>query len=225
MARTASTDREKTVFMSIINGKWAEKVPAGTEGAVERQNKKGETVHELLYNDVSGIITSWAIEKKDFGKQLNVVINDVGEVFTLSIPVESRYFDAFVNKIACADLKKEVKIAPFSFTPKGETDKKTGMNIYQVGNPKALDINGKLPFFFTKENPNGRPQPMKDGRPLADGETLEEEEWKAYFLQVSIFNQKFIEKIAPKSAAPAAKKEEELPGKTQHAPPDSDLPF
>lgn len=220
MSRTATTEGGKKAFMSIINGKWAEKAEAGTEGAVERKNKKEEIVHELLYNDVSGIITSMVIEKKDFGKQLNVVIDDVGEVFTLSIPVESRYFDAFVNKIACADLKKPVRLAPFSFIPSGETKAKSGMNIYQVGNPKAIaDVKkgqeGKLPYFFTKEAPNGRPQPMKDGQPLAEGEQLEEEEWKAYFLQVSLFNQRVVERLAVKflgAEAPApAKKEDELP--------------
>jgi len=112
MARTTPTDGAGKTFMSIINGKWAEKVKEGTEGAVERKNKKEETVHEKLYSDVSGIIKSMVIEKKDFGKQLNVVIDDVGEAFTLSIPVESKYFDAFVNKIACADFTKPVRLAP-----------------------------------------------------------------------------------------------------------------
>ncbi len=248
MARTTNTNGGGKTFMTIINGKWAEKVEKGIEGAVERKNKKEEIVHELLYNDVSGIITSMVIEKKEFGKQLNVVIDDVGEAFTLSIPVESRYFDAFVNKIACADFKKPVRIAPFSFIPNGETKPKSGMNIYQVGNPKAItDVKkgqeGKLPYFFTKEAPNGRPQPMKDGQPLAEGETLEEEEWKAYFLQVSLFNQKVIEKMAVKQlgAEPAVKKEDELPSAPAapakapakkaaakapvHAPPLDDLPF
>ncbi len=224
MARTKQTEGGGKTFMTIINGKWAEKVDKEIEGAVERKNKKEEIVHELLYNDVSGIITSMVIEKKEFGKQLNVVIDDVGEAFTLSIPVESRYFDAFVNKIACADFKKPVRIAPFSFTPNGETKPKSGMNIYQVGNPKAItDVKkgqeGKLPYFFTKEAPNGRPQPMKDGQPLAEGETLEEEEWKAYFLQVSLFNQKVIEKMAVKQlgADPSVKKEDELPSATHAA--------
>lgn len=201
MSRTAATEREKQVFMSIIEGQWAEKVDKGTEGAKERVNKKGETVYELLFGDVSGIVKGMSIEKREHGKQLNVTIDDVGEVYTLSIPVESRYFSDFVNKIASADLKKEVRIAPFAFTPKGEKDKKTGINIYQVGNPLAITENvkkgqeGKLPRFFTKENPQGMPQPMKDGKPLQDGDKLEDEEWKAYFLQVSIFLQKYVEKL------------------------------
>lgn len=229
MARTTTTERTKTVFMSIIDGRWAEKVEKGTEGAKERVNKKNETVYEMLYDDVSGVIKSMVIEKRDHGKQLNVLIDDVGEAFTLSIPVESRYFGDFVNKISCADLKKEVRLAPFSFIPNGETEKKSGMNVYQPGNPLAITENvkkgqeGKLPRFFTKEKPQGMPQPMKDGVPLKDGDKLEDEEWKAYFLQVSIFLQKHVEKIAPKPTAAPSKKEEELP--TANAPATDDLPF
>ena len=251
MARTEPTEGGGKTFMSIVNGKWAEKVEKGTERAVERINKKEQTVYERLYNDVSGKIISMVIEKKEFGKQLNVVIDDVAEAFTLSIPVESKYFDAFVNKIACADFTKPVRLAPYSFIPPGETKPKSGMNIYQEGNPKAItDVKkgqeGKLPYFFTKENPNGRPQPMKDGQPLAEGEELAEEEWKAYFLQVSLFNQTAIEGLAVKQlgaavkapeknepavaapakakAAPAAKKKAD-PKPIEPAASGSDLPF
>ena len=201
MSRTAATEHEKKAFMTIVNGKWAEKVEKGTTGSIERVNKKGDTVHEMQYSDVTGVVKDLKIEKKDFGKQLNVLIDDVGETYTLSIPVESRYFDAFCSKIGNADMSKPMTITPYSFTPNGEKSVKTGINIYQIGNPKALkadgtiDVKGKLPFYFTKENPHGRPLPQKDGRPLADGETLEEEEWKAYFLIISMFNQKYIEKF------------------------------
>lgn len=215
MSRTASTEHEKKAFMTIVGGKWAEQVSEGTPNAKERKNKKEKTVYELHYNDVTGVIKSLKIEKKDFGKQLQVVIDDVGETYTLSIPVESKYFDSFCSKIGCADLTMEVKIVPYAFTPNGESKAKTGVNLYQHGNAKATTPDGKLPYFFTKEAPNGRPQPMKDGSPLQDGQKLEEEEWQAYFLQVSMFNQKYIEKLLPSVDAVAAREAKKTASSTQ----------
>lgn len=226
MSRTVSNEHEKKAFMSIVNGKWAEKVDKDTEGAKERKNKKYATVYELLYDDVTGIIKGLKIEKKDFGKQLQVLIDDVGETYTLSIPVESKYFDSFCSKIGNADLTKPVKIVPYAFIPSGESKVKSGINIYQPGNPKALDAKGgvdpkgKLPYFFTKENPNGRPQPER--------EVMEEEEWKAYFLTVSMFNQKYIEKLVlPVATAAEMKKDVRQVSKPlpEMVPGSEKLPF
>ena len=234
MARTESSQGEggsKSNFMSIVGGKWAEKVPQGTEGAIERKNKKDVMVYEKHYDDVSGIIKSMKIEKKDFGKQLQIEIADVDEVYTLSIPVDSKFFDSFCSKIGCADLSRTLRIRPYSFTPKGEEHAKLGINIYQTDNDNAIVpesgiVTGKLPYFFTKEKPNGRPQPPKENS------EMDEEDWKMYFMVVSKFNQQYIVKLmggteAPKTEAKSVRENKagKKAAETLATTPDDDLPF
>lgn len=148
----------KKTYLSIISGKFAQKVDAGTPNAVTRKIKKGKNegqdTHELLFDKLSGQIKEMTIKRNDFGEQLEIVLSDVGEVFYVNIPVESKYFDHFCSKIGSANLNQTVEIAPYSFTPKGETTTKSGINLFQGGQ--------KLPYFFTKEDPKGKPFPSEE---------------------------------------------------------------
>ena len=47
MARTNSTHNKK-IYLSIVGGRFAEKVDKDTAGAVSRKNKKEEIVWEIL---------------------------------------------------------------------------------------------------------------------------------------------------------------------------------
>jgi hypothetical protein len=74
------------------------------------------------------------------------------------------------------DLKKPVKIVPFSFIPDGKKNSKKGINLYQN------DI--KVESFYydtdTKENINGYPKPKKGGK-------LTKSEWRKYFSEAGEF--------------------------------------
>ena len=224
MGLEETTEGSRTTFLTLYKGVWAKKVDKDTEGAKERKNKKEVTIYEKHYKTVSGTIKSIKIEKKDFGKQLQIEMSDVDETYTLSIPVESRYFDAFCAKIGHADLSRPISIAPYSFIPSGETHEKSGLNIYQHDNDKAVDEKGKLPYFFTQEEPKGKPQPDKTNA------EMDSDSWKVYFMQVTIFYQKYILALMggnPKTEAKPVRQNKagKKAAETLAATPDDDLPF
>ena len=209
MARTAHTEHSDKVYVSIVGGKFAQKVKSTTDGAVKRYSDKGKKdVYEILYQDLSGRIRMLKIEKTDYGKQLAILLDDVGEETQISIPVDSKYFDNFCSKIQNADLSKEIKLAPYSFMPKDKQTKMTGINIYQSGE--------KLGYYYSKENPMGKPFPAKEG--------MDEDEWKMFKLQERAFFQKMIEELAKKISSKASSNEQ--PNNETLVPtPDDDLPF
>jgi hypothetical protein len=172
----ASSNSSRKTYLQIISGRFAQKVEKGTPGAVERENKKKVMVYELLHDKLSGKIKEMTITKSDFGEALEVSMEDVGEHFHVSIPVESKYFDSFAAKIGSADLTKEVELAPYSFEPKDGSGKKTGLNIFQSGT--------KLGYFFSKDDPKGKPQPS--------AEKLDDKMWKIYKIQERDFYCKYI---------------------------------
>lgn len=201
MART-NADHTQKVYLNIVGGQFAERAKADTPNAVKRYSeKKQQDVWEILNDRTSGMIKEIKIEKGDYGKQLIITMTDVDENYLISIPVESKYFDSFCSKIGNADLNKLIELAPYSFEPKDGGNKRIGMNIYQDGQ--------KLDYFFSKENPKGKPFPASD--------KLDEDDWKMYKLQERKFYCEFIDKLKLSNV--------ELPDNADNRAQDDDLPF
>lgn len=204
MARTNSTHNKK-IYLSIVGGRFAEKVDKDTAGAVSRKNKKEEIVWEILNDKTSGVIKNMKIDSNEsFGKQLILSMEDIGEEYSITIPVESRYFDGFCNKIQSADLSKQIELAPYSFLPSNSENKKVGMNIYQDGK--------KLEYFYSKEDQKGKPFP--------DSEKLEDDEYKIFKIRERKFFCALIEELNAKLPLYANKEVN-----TQQENSSDDLPF
>lgn len=168
-------DRTRKIYLSIINGKFAQKVDKDTANAVERKNKKDVMVHELMHDKASGFIKEVKVEKNDLGKQLIIVMEEIGEVYVISIPVESKYFDSFCSKIGSVNLSESLELAPYSFEGK-DGKKHTGLNIYQNGN--------KMAYFFSNDDPKGKP--------MVGEERLDDVNYKIFKLQERDFFCKYI---------------------------------
>ena len=166
MGLTTSEKGTKT-YLSIINGKFAQKVKAETPNAVARENKNKVTIHELLYDALEGQILGLKMETSDFGRQLTVEVRSGIDKFNLAIPMESKYFDNFCYKINAVNLNQDVKMIPYSFDPGDSKGKKTGINFYQ-GDVKVM-------HYYSVEDPKGKPFP--------EGKELSESKWKIYKLQ------------------------------------------
>lgn len=203
-----STSHKKRTYLSIVNGKIAQKVEEGTSGAVSRKNKNEQVIHELLHDSVSGRIKEMKIEQKTFSggktKQLEILMDDIGDAFILTLPVDSKFFDQFASKIGNANLEETIEITPYSFTPKGEAKKKSGLNLYQGGN--------KLGYFFSKENPMGKPFPPE--------EQMDEEEYRVFKIKERKF---YCDYIMGKTAAVVAKANQKI--EPSLSLPDDGLPF
>jgi hypothetical protein len=89
-----TTDNHRK-FVTIVGGKWVLAVPEGTEGAVERVNKLGKTVHELQFTYVDGTLREGRMKIGQFGTTLELDLEDEGQVYVVQIPVPSDYFSAF----------------------------------------------------------------------------------------------------------------------------------
>lgn len=214
-------------FLNIVAGKFAQRVPEGTNGAVSRKNKKDALVWEMLYDSLSGQITSMKIEKDDYGKHMAVDVKSGIDTFQVQIPVDSKYFDTFCYKINNVDLSKDVKITPYSFEPSDGSGKKTGMNLYQDGN--------KIDHYYTKEDPKDKPVPPM----YVNGQRVDDDEWKIFKLSERKWLMNMISNKAlamandhVKTSAPTqatgfygdAKPMKPQP-KQQSAQAESDLPF
>lgn len=166
MGLTVSSKGSKT-YLTIINGKFAQKATAETPNAVARENKNKLTIYEVLYDALEGQIVGLKMESTDYGRQISVEVQSGIDKFHLAIPMESKYFDNFCYKINNVDLNKEVKLVPYSFEPSDGKGRKTGINFYQ-GDVKVM-------HYYTIEDPKGKPFP--------EGKELSESKWKIYKLQ------------------------------------------
>ena len=141
----------KTTFVTIVDGKWTRRVPAGTDGAVERINKKGDTVHELYSNYVDGLIVGGRIKAGEFGQTVEIDLEDEGEVFNVQIPVPDvgKKGDIFMSFGKCCP-----NIDPTAVLFMGlGGDKSSGRPFLFMKQHDQI-----IHPAFTKENPNGMPQ-------------------------------------------------------------------
>jgi hypothetical protein len=140
-------------YFKIFSGKLVENVSAETEGATTRVNAVGNTVHELSFTGYEGYLKNVSIvesEKADFGKQLQIHLEDMGENVLLQLPVSGGYAYGFLSKLPNADLTKPMELRPYEIEDKATGKKRHFLVIYQDGE--------KVEAFFTKENPNDLPQ-------------------------------------------------------------------
>ncbi len=192
-----NTRTEQTYVSILADGQFHVTVPEGTEGSVVREyetsdGKKGVKT-EMVYTELSGIITNVAFKDGDFGKSLQLTVQDEENVpMVLSVSTASNFGEDIMKKIPNLDLKQAVKLAPYSFDDeKGK--KKKGVTIYQPADTKIKN------FFYDEEKKevcNGYPETkFKKKVPTKD-------DWKLYFMNARMF---LIDYITEKFATPVDK--------------------
>jgi len=152
-------------FLYIYDGKLTMKAKEGEAKAVERKNKNNEMIWEKYFFSISGKITNLAITTGKFGNQLNISIVD-GETYILTLLCDSGYFSNFINKLDHIDVKKEIKISPYSLVDSKSGKKRIGISLYQD--------NKKIEYFITKDKKPGGYPLWKDG--------FSEAQMKSFFL-------------------------------------------
>lgn len=189
--------RADNQFVSILaDGTLRMPVPEFTEGAVTREYETSDgktgTKHEMVYTELSGMITKVAFFDGEYGKLLQLTIEDGEEKpIILSVGTESNFGEDLMKKLPGIDLSVPVRIAPYSMTTDNGKTKK-GVSVYQT--PHEFSDEVKLNNYFynadTKTNLHGFPEiPAGRGK-----KPVSKEQWKMYFLEASIFLIDFIEK-------------------------------
>lgn len=188
-------------FLSILSdGTIRLSVPEGTEGAVRREyeTSDGKTgvKHELVYTELSGMLTDVKFFEGDFGKLIQLTIEDVGEdPVVLSIGTASNFGEDLMKKLPGVDIEKPIVISPYSFEDeKGK--KRKGVTLSQDGN--------KLENYYydkeAKKNTHGYPE-------LKITKKMSKDDWKMYFLKVRIF---LIDEVSKKFGLEAQAPSDEI---------------
>lgn len=137
-----------STFLSIGDGKITKRVKLPTADSTARTLKDGKTVHEEIYDSVSGIITEIKThEHPSFGRFWNVQIQDGEDAYTLQMNYSGGYSSAFLKMLPNVDFTKRIRFSP-SLKMDG-LKKKVTLYLSQDGEP--------LKWAFTKDNPGALP--------------------------------------------------------------------
>lgn len=182
-------EHEDTTYASVLaDGKIHVSVPEGTEGATVRHyetsdGKEGSKT-EHVYTELTGIIRKVDFHEGEYGLNLQIVVGEEDDEdakpVTLSLSTESNFGEDMMKKLPNVDIKKPVKLVPYSFL--NDKGKKTrGINIFQTSK-KGEEVKILNHYYDTEEKvpTNGCPKPPK-------GKTLTKSQWRKYFTEVREF--------------------------------------
>lgn len=134
-------------YITILGGKFCQRVSEGTEGAITRVNKIGNTVHEKFYDSFTGNLIDIKVKDGEYGKTWNFVFRDKEEPYTLQLSYSNSFSTAFLKMLPNIDLTKKMRLSPSVKEVDGKN--KSSLFINQDGNA--------LKHAYTRELPNGMP--------------------------------------------------------------------
>lgn len=192
--------RENKDYVSILaDGTLRVVVPEGTDGAVRREyeTSDGKTgvKHELVFTEISGIISKIAFFDGDFGKLLQLTFTDGDEKpLTLSVSTETNFGEDIMKKLPAIDLDNYVRFVPYSFEDEKTGKTKKGVTIYQGQEEndegEMVDIKIGNYFYDTEKKKNLHKFPEAPTAPK--GKEVSKEKWKMYFMEARIFLIEYI---------------------------------
>lgn len=198
MARL-NVKEEPKMFLTIGKGGTGEtmlrqSVSEGTPDSVARHwevNGEKGTKYELLFPSIEGKITNVEIKKeeeKGYGDKIQLTFD--GEI-TVSTKTTSKFGSSIMRQLPNVDFTKEVKLQPYSYTPKGKDKEVTGVSIKQ-GETFDDRVGDAFYDFEKKESKNGIPEPDFDWSNVQD--------WQKdkFWSEVDAFLQSYtLEKVVP----------------------------
>jgi hypothetical protein len=141
-------NRAEGNFITILGGKFCQKVPEGTQGAVTRTNKLGKTVTEKFYDSFTGKLVGIKTQEGTYGKSWIFSFKDNADVYHLQLSYSNSFATALLKMLPNVDLTKEMKVQPSVKEVDGKN--KSSLFINQDGQ--------SVKHAYTKDNPNGLPQ-------------------------------------------------------------------
>ncbi len=158
-------------IVTIVKGKFTIRLPEGTDdpNAVERTLEKGanagKVVKELQYTGIEGTIETCYVEESEYGTNfVTELIDDEGARFKLQMPLDSQFFGQYAKRMPNIDTAKPLFLG-LGF------DRERGRNFLY-----ARQNGEKVSMAYTKDNPNGLPEPTKKtvkGKEVWDWEAQE----------------------------------------------------
>lgn len=143
----AFENRVQGQFFTIFGGRFCQRVPEGTVGAVSRVNKLGKTVYERYHDSFTGKLVGIKTQDGEYGKSWLFSFKDKNEVYHLQLPYSGSFSSQFLKILPNVDLSQEMRVSPSQKEVDGKM--KSSLFINQNGNP--------VKHAYTKDNPNGLP--------------------------------------------------------------------
>jgi hypothetical protein len=141
--------RKKITYLTIFEGKFAIRVEANTPGAVSRTNKLGKVVHEIFFDQFSGLLVGISTkESADYGKSWVFEFRDGNETFQLQTSYSSSTASRILKTLPNVQLSHPMTLVSSMKMVDGKN--KTSLFILQHGNP--------IKQAYTREVPNGLPE-------------------------------------------------------------------
>lgn len=186
----ALENRSGGKYITILNGKFCVRVEAGTQGAKERINKVGKTVHEVFYDSFTAKLVNIRTRDGEYGKSWEFDFRDGGEVYTLQLSFSNSYATNLLKILPNVDLTKEMKIQPSQKIVDGKT--KSSLFVSQNG--------VTLKHAYTKEKPEGLPQMEQV---TVKGQTVWDDTKRLEFLEAMVHRDILPKLPKDTAAAPA----------------------
>lgn len=166
-------NREEGKYITILGGKFCQRVAEGTPGATQRTNKLGKTVWEKYYDSFTGSLVGIKTTDGSYGKSWVFSFKDSGEVYHLQLSYSNSFATAFLKMLPNIDLTKEMKVSPAVKEVDGKN--RSSLFINQDGQT--------IKHAYTKENPNGMPD-MEEV--TVKGEKVWDDSKRLEFLQAMV---------------------------------------
>ena len=155
MGLTNGTSNNSKI-VTIVKGKFTIRLPEGTDepNAVERTLEKGanagKVVKELQYTGIEGTIERCYVDESEYGANfVTELVDDENARFKLQIPLDSQFFGQYAKRMPNIDTTQPL------FLGLGYDRERERNFLY------ARQGENKVGMAYTKENPNGLPEPTK----------------------------------------------------------------
>lgn len=216
MSREESIDN-KNKYYTIHDGTFRVQVPANHPEAIAREwetkDGKSGTKYERHVKALFGKVTGVAIREGDYGKNLNIYLdeNEDGETPCITLGVSSRYGEDLLKKLPGLT-DQEYRFMPYDFTDPENADKRIrGVSVTSKDSEDKFTVKVGNFFYDGEKNINGYPDPTDEDK----------SDWEFYFKKAN----KFLVKYAEENVVPKYRPLEaafEYPTETIHP---EDIPF
>lgn len=123
-------------YFTLSDGKCRIRLKEPTSDSVSRVTKDGNTVHELIYDQFTGIIRDIAISETDYGMQWRITFLEAPTFYVCTLKYTSNYAKTIIQALCNPswDASLETTIKPYAFNPKDDASRIiTGATVLQRG--------------------------------------------------------------------------------------------
>lgn len=136
MGFQSSTVATGATYFTLSDGKCRIRLREATPESVSRVTKDGNTVHELVHDEFTGLLRNVEVVDTDFGKQWRITFVDAPSFYVLTLKYSSNYGKTLIQALCNPEWSStlETTVKPYSFSPKDDASRViTGCTVSQRG--------------------------------------------------------------------------------------------